>query len=348
MTTATSPPTIEDARAAAEVIAEAGATRVLLFGSVARDEAEEFSDVDLVAVFDDINYSNRYEIAQDLNKQIKSRVGVKNDVIVTDRPEWKARTEGDIPTCFEACVSVDAVPLIDNEPSESINWEKPMDLPVSRISEALSRVKDICSHWGIISLLVKNPRDDEVKAWEDYRDYQSYLVARDLRFRSVCGQAHLTIEACLKLLLALYCVEPPKNIRDHRTYELTEMLRNCSSEQADITEHLLGETSHTEISFWHVASNYDQVFGGRIFEANKNRTGALIHLAERMTSHSLAEYKKVADIKKSAPYFSSAQSTSKTTSQKVDLDGSGLDPEGLPGDHNPYMSSDTNDKKDVR
>ena len=52
-------PTIEDARRAAEALAAAGVGRVVLFGSVARGAATERSDIDLVAIYDDIDYNKR-------------------------------------------------------------------------------------------------------------------------------------------------------------------------------------------------------------------------------------------------------------------------------------------------
>ena len=54
-------PTVADARRAAEVPADAGAGRVLLYGSVASGEQTPDSDIDLVAVFDDLgDYADRW------------------------------------------------------------------------------------------------------------------------------------------------------------------------------------------------------------------------------------------------------------------------------------------------
>ena len=54
-------PVRADAERAAAALAEAGAGRVVLFGSVARGEADEHSDIDLMAVFDDLDYERRRE-----------------------------------------------------------------------------------------------------------------------------------------------------------------------------------------------------------------------------------------------------------------------------------------------
>ena len=52
-------PTRVDAEAAAEVLIAAGAAEVLLFGSVARGDAGADSDIDLVAIFADLDYAER-------------------------------------------------------------------------------------------------------------------------------------------------------------------------------------------------------------------------------------------------------------------------------------------------
>ena len=48
---------MDDARRAADELIAAGAGRVLLFGSLARGEQRGASDIDLVAVYDDLDYA---------------------------------------------------------------------------------------------------------------------------------------------------------------------------------------------------------------------------------------------------------------------------------------------------
>ena len=53
-------PDLAAARRAADELVRAGAGRALLFGSVARGEAGHRSDIDLVAIYDDLgDYSDR-------------------------------------------------------------------------------------------------------------------------------------------------------------------------------------------------------------------------------------------------------------------------------------------------
>ncbi len=62
-------PVRADAERAAAALAEAGVGRVVLFGSVARDEANERSDIDLMAAYDDLDYTKRWEKHCELNSR---------------------------------------------------------------------------------------------------------------------------------------------------------------------------------------------------------------------------------------------------------------------------------------
>lgn len=67
-------PVRADAERAAAALAEAGAGRVVLFGSVARGEADEHSDIDLMAVFDDLDYERRREKGCELEEMAERAV----------------------------------------------------------------------------------------------------------------------------------------------------------------------------------------------------------------------------------------------------------------------------------
>lgn len=82
-----------DADRAAALLASEGVSKVMLFGSVARGEATEHSDIDLIAIFNDIDYRHRDVKRRELSVRAKAAVGYEVDVVVTDWPEWKARSE---------------------------------------------------------------------------------------------------------------------------------------------------------------------------------------------------------------------------------------------------------------
>ena len=54
-------PTIDDARAAGRALTAVGAREVMVFGSVARGVAVPYSDIDLVAILDDVDYKQRWQ-----------------------------------------------------------------------------------------------------------------------------------------------------------------------------------------------------------------------------------------------------------------------------------------------
>ena len=92
-----------DADRAAEVLVATGVSKVLLFSLVARGEATEDSDIDLVAIYDDLDYADRFARKLELSRLVEAEIGYPADVIVRDRPEWRIRTER-VPTSFESRV----------------------------------------------------------------------------------------------------------------------------------------------------------------------------------------------------------------------------------------------------
>ena len=93
-------PSERAARRAADALVAAGAGKVLLFGSVARGEQCLHSDIDLVAIFDDLDYSRRFAVQSELEGRAKAACGHSVDLHVTDRPEWTRRVDvTGSPTC---------------------------------------------------------------------------------------------------------------------------------------------------------------------------------------------------------------------------------------------------------
>ncbi|WP_419842812.1 nucleotidyltransferase family protein [Candidatus Poriferisodalis sp.] len=117
-------PTLADARRAAERLAEGhGVGQVLLFGSLARGEACEGSDIDLVAVFDDLgDYRTRRDLRLELLDVAEAVAGCAVDLRVTDRAEWRLRCER-VSNSFERHVSSDVVALVDL-PAGDVDWDK--------------------------------------------------------------------------------------------------------------------------------------------------------------------------------------------------------------------------------
>ena len=127
-------PCLDDARRAAAVLGGAGASRVLVYGSVARGDQRPGSDIDLVAIFDDLDYDKRSPLQKDLCKRAKGATGREVDVHLTDWPEWTMRTQN-VSSSFEAHIANEAVVVWDREPG-AVRWGKPMVRPASNLEQA--------------------------------------------------------------------------------------------------------------------------------------------------------------------------------------------------------------------
>ena len=92
--TRTALPTRADARRAADALSAIGARQVLLFGSVAQGDPNLESDIDLVAVFDDLgDYRRRQNIETQARRAVEDACGWASDILITDRVEWSVRSK---------------------------------------------------------------------------------------------------------------------------------------------------------------------------------------------------------------------------------------------------------------
>ena len=98
-------PTFEDARRAAQALVDVGVGEVWLYGSVARGESEPGSDIDLVAVLDDLEYRQRLRVKSELQEVARSACGRRVEVLATDRAEWRIQREQVSASCTDAAVS---------------------------------------------------------------------------------------------------------------------------------------------------------------------------------------------------------------------------------------------------
>lgn len=134
-------PVRADAERAGAVLAEAGAARVVLFGSVARGEANERSDVDSMAVFGDLDYKRRLENGCELAKLAEQIVKFPVDVSVTDRAEWRIRTTK-VHTSLKGRAARQGRVLAARPVSVDVDWNKEMVIPDSDYAEALIRLTE--------------------------------------------------------------------------------------------------------------------------------------------------------------------------------------------------------------
>ena len=243
---------MQDARRAAEELVRAGVGKVLLFGSVARGDATSSSDIDLVAICDDLgDYRQRHEVQKKLQQRIRGVAGWPVDVFVTDAPEWAVRTRR-VPCSFEAGIAATAIRVADSGEQGPINWGKKIGMPDSPHAEMESRFGNICQ---AISNVTQNltPTAEETKAAET-GDYVEHARLEMERFARVCAAVHQTFEATAKMMMVVTTGEPAPY-----THHIHELLAPLHSWVADTFEAVSVGVDLTQLHRWHIASNYDSL-----------------------------------------------------------------------------------------
>ena len=175
-------PTLAEAERAAKVVADAGAGRVLLFGSVATGDAHRHSDIDLMVIYDDLDYAVRQDLTMELERLAGSEVGCSVDVHLTDRPEWRMRTE-QVVTSFESRVKCHALVMVD-EPAGQVDWGKEIDELFPQLLEThRSEIKTRLAAVGVKNL----------QSWQQQALYQRSVTPTPEAFTAIteaaCGVA---------------------------------------------------------------------------------------------------------------------------------------------------------------
>ncbi len=192
-----------DARQAAEALLFEGAEEVFLYGSVSRGDATARSDIDLVALFADIDYGERYELTRRLEKAASEAIARRwpVQVFATDRPEWKARVEK-VPSSFEHRINaLGLVAMGESSFRGKVRWDKAMVRAMSDREEALSLFK----REVLVSLAkLQLATSAGVKELSSVVSPKKREEARLNRMISVCETASITVEVTLKALAILY------------------------------------------------------------------------------------------------------------------------------------------------
>ena len=185
----------------------AGVAEVLLFGSVARGDATADSDIDLVAIFADVDYAERHARRRALEAAATAAAGVPVQVHVTDRPEWRWRTRR-VCSSFEASVAAEAVTLADRDVGE-VRWDKEIGSAKTNDEEALDRLNDACGHFIALRSALRPDSDD---TWMGRPlSPEEVVAAEHVRIRGLCVAAAGAIELTVKALRADAGGEGPIN-----------------------------------------------------------------------------------------------------------------------------------------
>ncbi len=119
-----------DAKRAAGLLEGLGAVQVMVTGSVPRGEAGEFSDIDLVAVLEDLDYGQRRRLEREWSEVVGREVGHRVDMSVTDRPEVAYLLEC-VPASSLTNLVVQAVTLRGEPARPAANGAKRLECPMS-------------------------------------------------------------------------------------------------------------------------------------------------------------------------------------------------------------------------
>ena len=229
-------PSVEDAERAAEELAAAGVCEVWLHGSVARGAAGPGSDIDLVAIYPDLDYRQRWRRKCELSELARKSCRWEVDVFVTDLPEWTIRSG--LLTSFERGIRTRGELLLPR-PGDiaGVRWEKEIGLPGSDDREALRTMEPATQTLLGLEISLAPPRGVG-RTGESVWWYRIYTV---------CREAQLTAEKALKALVHLYGRCPPSDFRNF------EALCGClPPDIATSVGQILERVDRAEISRWRV------------------------------------------------------------------------------------------------
>ncbi len=237
------------AQRAADVLVTAGVGKVLLFGSLARGEATENSDIDLVAIYDDLDYTERSKRRGALEAQGTAVAGCRVDVMVTDAPEWAVRTSR-VPCSVEARIADYAFELADAGGHDRINWDKEIGLPSSSTAEMQSRFTDMSDAIVALTNQMQPTPKEQGAVGADEADERSAL--EDIRWARAMGEIHMIFESAAKTTHIVINESAPPH--DHRIHVL---LAGQPEELRDSFHQLAGdEVELSELHIWRPGATY--------------------------------------------------------------------------------------------
>ncbi len=242
--TKTTTPRLTDARRAADALRGIGARQVLLFGSVARGLANADSDIDLVAVFDDLgDYSQRHSLEMQAQKAVEDASGWSCDILITDRVEWSVRSK--LATTIEAEIARSSRILLDLPVEQPIDWNKRIQRPASDKQEMIAELRAAARHMRLISQYSQRICDER-KA-PNLRDGPQLELARYDRMRTLCESSHSAASAALRALLKGVLRKRPSRDQGHGRF--VAMLNDMPQEERSKLEATLRVSAST-IDAW--------------------------------------------------------------------------------------------------
>lgn len=240
-----------DAERAARALVEDGVDCVLLFGSVARGDQGPGSDIDMLAVYNDLDYTQRFAVRRRLEKLASQAAGCEVQVSPTDRVEWRHRSQV-MRTTTHRLVAADAITIYDRGPGD-IAWDKEIGLPSMDIEEAVG------SLWNAGGALARLTAAIPASDSEQHGADRSLLGQR--RLAQVCGAAYDAIEHGLWALIHATGDTPVADLRKqselqrHRLMKMSEYIEAPTRQRS---ETILSDIADDDGSIpnFHNTANY--------------------------------------------------------------------------------------------
>ena len=246
---------------------------MLLYGSVARGEQTPDSDIDLVAIFDDLgDYADRADRKWTLGRDARAACGWPVQVLVTDRPEWRIRSER-LRWTLERRVAPEAVPLVER-PEMGVDWGKEIGMADSDAGEAFDRLLNLRTQ--VTQMLnAMNQGQAEEGAIAD-GDSEALACYRQDRLWTLCGAAHLCAENALKALIHVIRGDDPR-----RTHTIPELAEELPGTYHAAVRRCFDDETWATVSRWRVDATYPADRPDRASLATAGYT-------ERLARHALA------------------------------------------------------------
>ena len=225
-----------DARRAADALVAAGVGEVWLYGSVARGEQHEGSDIDLVAVLDDLEYRRRLTVTQELRQVAREACGRWVEVLVTDQPEWRCQRER-VPASFISAISCNLELLACSLIRNPVDWGKEQVMATSNDELAVERLRGVVLNLTKIDSGMQPGRVE--RALADHDDPGDYLEVRGGRLVDLCEAADMAVENAAKALAVLEDVEA-ETLWSHDVGKIVDEL---DADDADALRSLMAAAS---------------------------------------------------------------------------------------------------------
>ncbi len=272
-------PTLATAQRVAQLfVEEYGARKVLLFGSVADGTATTDSDIDLIVIYNDLDYKQRCTHGDMLRIAAREKVGYWVDLLVTDIPEWEHRTKL-VRNSFEAGIAERVVPLAEGA-QRPVDWGKEIGMRDSERGEVDSRLRDIEDE---LDEIVLRYRADTEETSSSGDGNPRSIRLRQHRLKAVCTHGSMLIEHGLKALVAMQGEPPP---RTHIANNLITLIPVHLSHRYSMIPTALLEESWR----WRQAGTYRENFYALGLEAQ-----ALHELAEQYSAIAVQFARQVLD-----------------------------------------------------